>query len=101
MSASEAGWTRPCFSRPAETVLTVSAGGTPRPPNGFGPCIQRPYALLVTFGVFPARLGAPDRRPNSGQTSPAPAAANGWRSGQFGTLLGATGGDPNTLAPNR
>ena len=24
-----------------------------------------------------------------------------WRSGHFGTLVGATGGDPNTLAPNR
>lgn len=24
-----------------------------------------------------------------------------WRSGHFGTLVGATGGNPNTLAPNR
>ena len=36
----------------------------------------------------------------SGQTSPAPVASTGRRSGQFGTLLGATGGYPNTLAPN-
>ena len=51
-------------------------------------------------GPFPA-LTAPGVPPVSGRTRPASAAPEGRRSGHFGTLLGATGGDPNTLAPNR
>jgi hypothetical protein len=37
-------------------------------------------------------LSASEVAPNSGQTSPSPVASTGGRSGQSGTLLGATGG---------
>jgi len=39
-----------------------------------------------------ARFGASEAAPNSGQTNPSPSASTGGRSGQSGTLMGATGG---------
>ena len=50
---------------------------------------QRPNASPEPLS---ARFWRPEISRNSGQTSPSPAASTGRRSGQFGTLLGATGG---------
>src|SRR5258705_10202503 len=46
---------------------------------------------LVT-SAFLARFWRSEVAPNSGQTNLAPVASTGGRSGQSGTLLGATGG---------
>ena len=56
-----------------------------------GSCLQRPTPELVTRAIWPV-FGASEAAPNSGQTNPSPIASTGGRSGQSGTLLGATGG---------
>jgi len=69
--------TSPCPGKPAPKVrLMLSTPNTP---------IHRPSH----FGSF---LSASEVAPNSGQTNPSPVASTGGRSGQSGTLLGATGG---------
>ena len=74
-------WTRPCFS------LAACPDGTPVPI--FRSCFQRPNSQNP--GHFWPVLALRKSR-NSGQKSPSPVASTGGRSGQSGTLLGATGG---------
>ncbi|GKQ49151.1 hypothetical protein BRSPCE3_00050 [Bradyrhizobium sp. Ce-3] len=51
-------------------------------------------------GSFAARSVVPTA-PKIRAAKPFTRGPKAWRSGHFGTLVGATGGDPNTLAPNR
>ena len=63
---------------------------TPRFDRGFCQPLARPFGLV---SLRP-------KSSNSRAEKPFTRCQQGRRSGHFGTLLGATGGDPNTLAPN-
>jgi hypothetical protein len=68
---------------------SASSTGGPGPVYSFnapGPSSEPSHRAV--FGLFLA----PRKSPNSGQTSPAPVASTGGRSGHSGTLQGATGG---------
>src|ERR1700742_574637 len=79
----------PAVARRPEPAFAVSQAS----------CIQRPNAAFEPVGSGPDQ--APEIPSKRGQKRPRPLPRPAWRSGHSGTLLGATGGDPNTLAPNK
>ena len=106
------------FSHPLGAGLARPGSGTfPMAPDwvgSFGSCIQRPkrFTRHITRTLLAGRLRplfpGPSRpvlslrrRPKIRAAKPFTRGPKAWRSGHFGTLVGATGGDPNTLAPNR
>jgi len=97
-----------CFSRPANRVVSTLVCRRHVPiPQGFCPKVRpmhsTPQRINSSRHLQP--LTGPFWRPENlrilGRQALHPRPNDGRRSGQFGTLLGATGGDPNTLAPNR
>src|SRR5882757_7906895 len=94
-------WTRPCFSLTANL-----AAHEPNHPNGvFRPIIQRPNAKLrpVTrrfLGRFRPVFSAP-KAPEFWADKPFTRCLGRPAEWSFRNPLGSTGGDPNTLAPNR
>jgi hypothetical protein len=89
-----------CFSRRqnrCEHRLAATRSGMPVTGASLS-CIQRPNP---SSGPFPTPFFTPRFALNSGHKHPHPAASTGRRSGYSGTLLGATGGNQKTLAPNR
>jgi hypothetical protein len=83
-------WTRPCSSRgrtDANIDPAAAWAGPPSPAHAFN--AQHPNSSPEPFL---ARFWRSEAAPNSGQTNPSPIASTGGRSGQSGTLMGATGG---------
>ena len=68
----------------------IRLSGKSRSPRS-GSCIQRPTPQTRHLGHF-GPFQRSEAAPNSGQTNPSPDASTGGRSGQSGTLMGATGG---------
>jgi hypothetical protein len=116
-------WIRPVFSHPLGTGMTGPAAASSRRPTGDwsgapGHAFNAPkrFTRHVTRTLLAGRLrplfpgpsrpvpSSPDSKdlgPKIRAEKPFTRGPKAWRSGHFGTLVGATGGDPNTLAPNR
>jgi len=90
-----------CGSTSIAPIDVIPACPPENPHRGSkGHAFNAPHRFAL--GLFrPLHVRAPKSSLPCGQTRPAPATSTGRRSVHFGTLLGATGGDPNTLAPNR
>jgi hypothetical protein len=96
-------WTRPSFSREEGIgwLATDLVPACPEVTRARVPQFMRPTRPAASLQTCTGPFSAPETTPRSGQTNPSPAAPFRPAEWSFRTLLGATGGDPNTLAPNR
>ena len=96
-------WIRPGFSRELaiDWLATDLVPACPSVTRARVPQFMRPTRPTASLQTCSGPFSAPEITPNSGQTNPSPAAPFRPAEWSFWTLLGATGGDPNTLAPNR
>ncbi len=104
-------WTRPCFSHRAAPgadpalrrhALPIGArlGRVLRVTHSTPQTLHRDTSRIrfmragcgLCSGPWRPVPSRPDAAQNQGRTSPSPAASKAWRSGHFGTLVGATGG---------
>jgi len=87
-SAGGPGPVPPAAETDANIDPAAAWAGPPSPAHAF----NAPTPELVTPSHFWPVFWRSEAAPNSGQTNPSPIASTGGRSGQSGTLMGATGG---------